>query len=99
MWRGGVTVIVVIPRHTHTTLRAQVRVARSLLLRPHLLPHLQVGSPEGVNWDLVNHDKLPPERVFRLGKKTRFSDFKALVAASPLGIPVEAQRCGTKCGT
>ena len=49
-----------------------------------------------MNWDLVNHDLLPADRVFRLGKRTRFSDFKRQIQETT-GVPVEMQRCGMGC--
>ena len=42
-------------------------------------------------FDLVNHDKLPLEQIFRIRKNVRFVDFKETVAQA-LRIPVNKQR-------
>ena len=51
----------------------------------------QIGAPDGMFFDLVNHEKLPPEQIFRIGKDTRFVDFKETVAQL-LSIPANKQR-------
>ncbi|KAG1672785.1 hypothetical protein FOA52_002773 [Chlamydomonas sp. UWO 241] len=50
----------------------------------------QVGA-SGQCFDLVNHDKLPSDRIFRVKKNLRFSEFKQMVA-DKLDVPVTAQR-------
>jgi hypothetical protein len=45
-----------------------------------------VGT-SGQYFDLVNHDRLPAEHVFRVKKNVRFSQFKADVQVGVRGLP------------
>ena len=60
-----------------------------MLSLPHFAPS-QVGTANQY-FDLVNHDRLPEEHVFRVKKNIKFSEFKKRVEAE-MGVPVAAQR-------
>mmetsp|Transcript_35695 Transcript_35695/g.79387 ORF Transcript_35695/g.79387 Transcript_35695/m.79387 type:complete len:1131 (+) Transcript_35695:131-3523(+) len=55
--------------------------------------YTQIGSSQQY-FDLINHDRLGADRIFRVRKNTKFQDFKALVAER-LGVPQEKQRWWT----
>ncbi|GLC41652.1 hypothetical protein PLESTB_000692700 [Pleodorina starrii] len=72
-------------------------------MEAHLYCSLKVATDEDFrqqvgdvsHFDLVDHDRLPPERChYRMRKQTKFSEFKAEVARRT-GIPPERQRYWT----
>lgn len=64
------------PKHTHTHTPLIPHTLSHTLYTPTPTP-TQVGASQW--FDLVDYDKLEPNRTFRVRKLTQFSDFKTQV--------------------